>query len=205
MLYHEATAVTPRGRRPTEFRRADAVRNVRRIVEVAARLLGEDPQAGMNEVAEAAGVSRATVYRHFAGRTVLLDAIWRQAVEQGEQALARCRPQEGSATDALRRLVDAWLDIAERYSFAQLAAQPEPSPSQQAREHQRRVFRDPLLALIARGQTTGEFTAVLSPQWSSRVFGALILAGARAVGDGTLSREEAPDVVFRTLLEGLRP
>lgn len=180
------------------------MRNVRRIVEVAARLLGENPQAGMNELAEAAGVSRATVYRHFDSRAVLLDAIWRQAVDQGQQALSQSRLQEGSATAALRRLVGAWLDIAERYSFAQLAAQPELNPSQQAREHQRRVLREPLLDLIARGQAAGEFTAVLSPEWSSRVFGALILAGARAVADGTLSREEAPDVVFRSLLEGLR-
>lgn len=168
------------------------------------RLLGEDPQAGMNEVAEAAGVSRATLYRHFASRAVLLDAIWRQAVEQGRQALSQSRLQEGSATEALRRLVGACLDIAERYSFAQLATQPELRPSQQAREPERQVFRKPLLDLIARGQAAGEFTTVLSAEWSSRVFGALILAGARAVGDGTLSRDEAPDVVFRTLLEGLR-
>lgn len=196
--------MTPAGRRPVESLRADAARNLHRIVEVAARLLGEDPHAGMNEVAEAAGVSRATVYRHFASRAALLQAIWQQAVEHGELALTQCRLEEGSAADALRRLVGAWLDIAERYSFAQLTAHPELSPSQQAREHQRRAFREPLLALIARGQAAGEFTAALSPEWSSRVFGALILAGARAIGDGALPREEAPDVVVRTLLDGLR-
>jgi len=46
--------------RPVELLRADAARNVHRIVEVAAQRLGVDPGVGMAEVAAAAGVSRAT-------------------------------------------------------------------------------------------------------------------------------------------------
>lgn len=184
--------------------RADAARNVHRIVEVAARLLGDDPHAGMNEVAEAAAVSRATVYRHFASREALLEAIWEQAAEQAGHAVSRCRLDEGNAIDALRRLVFAWLEIAERYSFSQLAAQPELNRSREAREHRRRVFAAPLLGVIARGQAAGEFNDAISAEWFSRVFGTVILAAVRAVGDGSLSREEAPDVVVRTLLDGLR-
>src|SRR5918912_1121803 len=104
----EMTATT---HRPVEFMRAYAARNVHRIVEVAARLLGEDPHAGMTEVAAAAGVSRATVYRHFATREALIAAIQQQAVEQAERALESCRLDEDRAADALRRLVCAWLDL----------------------------------------------------------------------------------------------
>jgi AcrR family transcriptional regulator len=190
--------------RPLEYMRVDAARNVHRIVEVAARLLGDDPRAGMAEVATAAGVGRATVYRHFATRDALLTAIQRQAAEHGEQALIGCRLEEGTATEALRRLVGAWLEVAERYAYPQLAAHAELTASDETREQQRRVFGEPLLALIARGQAAGEFAPGLPPQWAARVFGALLLAGARAVGDGTLSREDAPDAVFHTLLEGLR-
>jgi TetR/AcrR family transcriptional repressor of mexCD-oprJ operon len=204
MASESAPRTQARDQRPVDFMRADAARNVHRIAEVAARLLGDDPHVGMAEVAAAAGVSRATVYRHFANREALIDAIREQALEQGERALSRCGVNEGSATDALRRLVAAWLDIAERYSFPQLAAQPDASRSPESREHRRRVFREPIVALIARGQAGGEFTAALSPEWAARVFGALIVAGARAVGDGSLPREDAPDVVFHTLLEGLR-
>jgi TetR/AcrR family transcriptional repressor of mexCD-oprJ operon len=195
---------TPPDQRPVAFMRADAARNVHRIVEVAARLLGEDPHAGMAEVAAAAGISRATVYRHFTTREALIDAIRRQALEQAELAFVGCRVEEGSATEALRRLVHAWLDLAERYSFPQLAAQPDLNRSEESREHQRRTFREPLLALIARGQRAGEFSAALSPEWAARAFGALLLAGARAVAEGALSHEDAPGVVFATLLDGLR-
>ena len=36
-----------------------------------------------------------------------------------------------------------------------------------------------------------------------RAFGALLLAGAKAVNDGALTRDEAADLIFNTLTEGL--
>jgi TetR/AcrR family transcriptional repressor of mexCD-oprJ operon len=190
--------------RPVEYLRADAARNVHRIVEVAARLLGESPNVGMGEVGLAAGVSRATVYRHFPTREALIGAIQAQAVEQSERALLACRLDEGSATDALQRLCTSWLDVAERYAMAQLAAEPGIGADRQAREHRSRILGDPLRALIERGQAAGEFSSTLATEWAVRVFGALLLAGARAVADGTLTRDEAPGAVFHSLHEGLR-
>jgi AcrR family transcriptional regulator len=166
--------------------RADAARNLHRIIEVAARLLAENPGAGMHEVAAAAGLGRATLYRHFPTREALVEAIREQAVEDAEQALAACRLDEGSATDALRRLCAAWLEVAERYGLTE--------PRRAPRRH---VLSEPLIALLERGQAAGEFSSELSPQWMARVFGTLVLAGAR---DGT----ESPDTVFRTLLRGVQ-
>jgi TetR/AcrR family transcriptional repressor of mexCD-oprJ operon len=191
--------------RPVEYLRADAARNVHRIVEVAARLLGENPNLAMADVGTAAGVSRATVYRHFPTREVLLAAIKAQAIEQSEQALRACRLDEGSATEALRRLCAAWLDVAERYAFAQLLTQPGLAPDEQSREHTRRILGEPLRDLFERGKASGEFSPAPSTEWCVRSFGALLLAGARAVADGTLTHEDAPSAVFRSLHEGLRP
>jgi TetR/AcrR family transcriptional regulator, mexCD-oprJ operon repressor len=189
--------------RPAEYLRADAARNLHRIVEVAARMLGDDPHVGMAAIATAADVSRATVYRHFPTREALEDAIRRQALAHSERALVECRLDEGSATEALRRLVETWLEIAERYAFAQIVGRPGLGLGAEDREHRRRAFGEPLAALIARGQAAGEFSSALSPEWGARMFGATILAGARAIDDGALARADAADTVFHSLTKGL--
>jgi AcrR family transcriptional regulator len=187
------------------FLRADAARNLHRIVEVAARMIGEDPHVGMAAIAAAADVSRATVYRHFPTREVLTDAIRAQALGAGEQAIVDCRLDEGSATEALRRLVDAWIEIAADYGFAQLVGHPGSPLGDQDREHRRRAFGQPLIALFTRGQEAGEFSTAVTPEWATRMFGATVIAGARAVDDGVLARADAANTVFHTLTQGLRP
>jgi serine phosphatase RsbU (regulator of sigma subunit) len=60
-------------------RRADAEQNYGRIVESAARLLRQDPDVTLDAIAAAAGLGRATVYRHFHGRRELVAVARRHA------------------------------------------------------------------------------------------------------------------------------
>jgi serine phosphatase RsbU (regulator of sigma subunit) len=53
-------------------RRADSLRNEERILAVAKRLLEHSPAAALSDIAAAAGVSRSTLYRHFADRAELI-------------------------------------------------------------------------------------------------------------------------------------
>ena len=55
--------------------RADAERNRSRILEAAARLLAEDPRATTAQLADAAGVSRSTLHRHFPTRVDIVRAL----------------------------------------------------------------------------------------------------------------------------------
>jgi serine phosphatase RsbU (regulator of sigma subunit) len=65
-------------------RRSDAEQNFGRIVGAAVRLLREDPAASVEDVAAAAEVSRATVYRHFGSRRELVSAAQRQARDHAD-------------------------------------------------------------------------------------------------------------------------
>jgi AcrR family transcriptional regulator len=96
-------------------RRLDARRNLEAIVDAARRALAANPDASMQEVAEAAGVHRATVHRHFATREELLRAVHEQAWSEAARALEAARPGQGPARAALERVTDAAIGVLDRY------------------------------------------------------------------------------------------
>ncbi|CAA9409799.1 MAG: hypothetical protein AVDCRST_MAG03-1787, partial [uncultured Rubrobacteraceae bacterium] len=72
----------------------------REILEAAARLLVVDRGASMERIAEAAGVGRTTLHRHFRNREALIRAIAMDAIEECEAAIERARLEEGSVRGA---------------------------------------------------------------------------------------------------------
>ena len=63
-------------------RRSDADRSVTAILDAAARILSENPRAGMGEIADAAGLTRQTVYVHFPSRDAIVKALTDRATDQ---------------------------------------------------------------------------------------------------------------------------
>jgi AcrR family transcriptional regulator len=82
------------------IRRSDAERNRERILSAARIALADAAgEVSMAEVARRAGVGMATVYRNFAGRRELLEALYAEEVDELCRAAAEA---EGPAGDALR-------------------------------------------------------------------------------------------------------
>src|SRR3954447_11889388 len=97
--------------------RADARRNRHAVLEAGARLLAERPTASMQEIADASGVGRTTVYRHFPAREDLVAALVAQVVEEvagvPEAALSPGAP----AADVLRELATEFVLLGRRWRF----------------------------------------------------------------------------------------
>ena len=176
-------------------RRLDAVRNEERIVEAALRLLAVEPYAGMDEIARAGGVGRATLYRHFSTREELVEALRARAGHETAKAMRRSRLREGSAAEALERLFDELIEVSDRYQF--LVQIPEPADAR------RGDLTAQFLALIRRGQEAGEFGAAAPAEWWAELVRAALVCATRAVADGE-SKERAVGMAKEAVLAGLR-
>jgi AcrR family transcriptional regulator len=113
---------------PDGFERADAARNRERIL-CAARRLFDERGAGcvsMDEIADAAGVGKGTLFRRFGSRAALAAAVLSERERDFQEAIIRGAPPLGPGAPPCERLIafgEALLDTLETHSELQLAAE----------------------------------------------------------------------------------
>jgi AcrR family transcriptional regulator len=133
--------------------RADAQRNHRKVVEAARLLFAERGlEAGMEDIARAAGVGVGTVYRHFPTKEDLLEALadlhFTRLAEAARTALER--PEPGDAFKwFMRRAAEI---VAADRALGEALGQ---APGVCARAAQRAALNEPIDELIARAQDAG--------------------------------------------------
>ncbi len=171
------------------------------VLRSAAALLTRKGSATMDEVARAAGISRATLHRHFAGRDALVRALEELGIQECEAALEAAGLGEGSAEEALRRLVKEIQPAAGLLAF--LVTENQLFEDDAQHEGWSRLD-DNIGALFRRGQESGEFRIDLSPAWLTEALYGLIGAGAWAVLDGRVAAKDFTHMIAELLIGGAR-
>ncbi len=101
---------------PTESSRARSTNETRdRILDVALDVLGENPDAGMGDIASAAGVVRRTVYGHFPSRLDLITTLTDRAVTEMTAVLTDVTAAGAGADAAWAGFVARLWPVAHRY------------------------------------------------------------------------------------------
>jgi len=92
---------------PEVLERADAARNRERILCQAARLFAERGAGcvSMEEVAEAAGVGKGTLFRRFGSRAALARAVLSERERAFQEHIIRGEPPLGPGAPPLQRLI----------------------------------------------------------------------------------------------------
>ncbi|QIQ05695.1 TetR/AcrR family transcriptional regulator [Streptomyces liangshanensis] len=170
------------------------------VLRTAAALLTRKATATMDEVARAAGIGRATLHRHFAGRDALVKALEELGIQEFETALDTARLDEGGAAEALRRLVAAVEPAAGLLAF--LVTENQLFEGEVDEGWNRLDAR--VSALFRRGQEGGEFRIDLSPAWLTEALYALIGACAWSVQDGRVAAKDFTYMTTELLLGGAR-
>jgi TetR/AcrR family transcriptional regulator, mexCD-oprJ operon repressor len=180
-----------------DHRRATAERNVEAILDGAERLLERGVRPTIVAVANEAGVSRVTVYAHFASREELLQAVVERAVRRTTSALDAVEPERGPPFEALQRVIEVgWRDLDRNNAIAQAASELL-TPEALRRTHEAAHRR--LRKLVDRGRHSGDFRTDVPPEWLVTAFHALVHAAGDDVRAGRMRAGAALSALSATM------
>ena len=186
-------------------RRADAERSRHAVLEAAIRLLDDRPDATLEQMAVAAGVTRQTVYAHFGSRRDLLLAVADELTRTYLAALDSANLDQGPAIDALMRVIHVGSTSARLSSSAALTVAAVIDPAESQAQHKPVVER--IVTLARRGQQSGDFDNQVPAEWLAAATIALSHTTAAETAAGRLPAADAEAILLRSVMQiyGVEP
>jgi AcrR family transcriptional regulator len=163
--------------------RADAVRNIERIVRAARAVFAElGPEAPLEEIARRAEVGIRTLYRHFPHKEELVRAVVGQSVTEDLTPAITTALGDDNPLRGLTGLVEATLSMVDRERGTLAAA----SNSGALTSEIAAPLLESLTELTGRAQRAGLVRADLTPEDMHRILGMLtnVLWGMPPGSDG---------------------
>jgi AcrR family transcriptional regulator len=151
----------------------------------------------MEDIAEAAGISRQTVYAHFGSRDALLSKVFERLTHRVAAAVDAAALESGPAADALVRFLQAAWQASIGEPWLLHVVPPPLSPDDELDLHE--PIRARLENLIERGQRSGEFDSALPVAWLVSATIALAHTAGDEVRAGSLTADEAMTALQRTV------
>jgi len=151
------------------------------------------------ELAAAIGISRATLYRHFAQREEVIKALAMYSLLQYDKEMNLIDIQNLGPTEKLRAMLDVLLPMGEQFHFLLQKWEVIDDPAivdiynRQSEE---------LLRLIQAAKDEGSIALDIPTVWVARSLEALIYAAWQSVQTGDIAGKDASLLVYRTLMDG---
>jgi len=171
------------------------------IIRAAIGVLAKNPNITYSDLAGGIGIGRATLYRHFPNRDALIHEICLYALKQSEIEMMPILSMNLSAMDTLYAMLEKLIPMGEQLHF--LARE---YPAMQDEEIAR-IYEGQLTTLknmVRAAKAEGGIAPEIPDAWIVRVIDNIIYAAWEAINDGDIARNDAVELVYRTLIDGLR-
>jgi AcrR family transcriptional regulator len=177
--------------------RADASRNLSRVLRTGARLLAENPTVSIATIAAEAGVDRRTVYRRFDTREALLAAVFQAKLDSAEKVLDEARLIEAPVAIALHRYVEGIIPVSRQWPLdTRRMMRLDPVANIRREEQSARLDR-----FIERATTEHLLRSELPIGWPRSMLDSLVDNAAHTFTE--IEPPQAADLIVDTLLKGV--
>lgn len=165
-------------------------------------VLAKNPKASLNEIAEAAEIGRATLFRHFKSRKQLVHEIVVEADTKLEMATRPIIERQLSARETLEEFIKVLVPLGASFHFLNSEQiQAEGSGIEKLYRNQLVRLKELAKALRAEGIVSAELPLV----WVAAVLDNLIYTAWVTVSEGDIAPNDAPGLVLYSFLNGLSP
>lgn len=168
------------------------------IIEASIQILLLNPSAGMTDIAEAAGVGRRTLYRHFESREVLIEKLITICVEELTTASASLQNLYGRA--AIEAYTEVTMPLADRFHF--LTTLWPTLADSKAVEQIDNQLDEKMATLIEQAKIAGEINPSLPTLWITSLYDATLMAAWWLIASGDLTIDDAVTYVKQSFFSG---
>jgi AcrR family transcriptional regulator len=170
------------------------------ILDAAALVLAaKGDTASMEDVASAAGVGRATIYRYFPSRDDLLSALADVAIDDAHRRIKEADLERATVPEGLARIIRAVVACGIKFSVV------TSDHSHVDRIRLDSLIRDPIRSVFQRGQDEGVMRTDVTTDILVELFGGLTKVALQIVDGDELGAEEASALIASIFLDGARP
>ena len=172
------------------------------IVESSIQLLLSNPDAGMSEIAIAAGVGRATLYRHFETRDELIKELTMLCLEETDEVLKPLKETGLRGLDAIVESIRVIVPLADRFRFLMSLASIGASDKEIGRVYRRQL--NELTRYVEEGKKLGDISKTLPSEWIVAMYDALLNAAWGLIQYDKMESEQATELFIRSFTASLQ-
>jgi TetR/AcrR family transcriptional regulator, mexCD-oprJ operon repressor len=175
-------------------------KNRERIIQTALKSLAKNPMATMDQIAELAGIGRATLYRHFSSREKLIQDLMVEAVKQFSQIVLPVLNDIKPAQQKLEQVITQLIPLGASFHFLMYEPWHTENPEiEHAYQDQLKSWR----RLIKQLKDEQVIKYAVSETWIAMCLDALIFTAWDAIHSGDIAPNDAPNLVLQMFLKGI--
>lgn len=177
-----------------------------KLLEATSELVGTGFDVSIDDLAQASGIPRATLYYYFSGKDDLLTFFINDKLERISTAIAKASATEGTVVDRLRAVIKSV--VAAMSEYPGLCTELPQAVSQSGRFDEvattaERVVTAPLRDLLIEGKATGELVVPDLMTATGALAGAIMHACMmRTMLDGSIEPEALGEELASMLVDG---